>query len=261
MSLLQSAVLGLVEGLTEFLPISSTFHLIFASQLLGLPQTDFLKLFEVAIQSGAIIAVLALYGREVWRDRRLVKNVCLSFIPTAVVGFVLYKVIKTFFFESSGLMTAAFIIMGVVFLIIEGLISRGEIILERGARTLTVGQALLIGSAQALAVIPGVSRAGAVMIGMMLLGCKREESARYSFLLAVPTILAASVYDLWKMREVLSGTISAGSLLIVGWLAAFVSAYIVMKWFVRYLQSHTLLLFGWYRLALGGILVAVVWFI
>lgn len=258
MSLLQSAILGLVEGLTEFLPISSTFHLIFTSRLLGLAQTDFLKLFEVAVQSGAIISVLALYGRDLWRDRTLVKNVCLSFIPTAIVGFILYKIIKTFFFESSGLMTAAFITVGFVFLMIEGLVSRDEIILEKEIKGLTVSQALLIGLAQALAVVPGVSRAGAVMVFMILLGYKREESARYSFLLAVPTILAASVYDLWKMREVLAGTISAGSLLAVGWLAALISSYVVMKWFIRYLQSHTLLLFGWYRLALGGVLI-VVW--
>lgn len=259
MSFLQAIVFGVVEGLTEFLPISSTFHLIITSRFLGLPQTDFFKLFGVAIQSGAIISVLVLYGRDLWRDRALLKNVGLSFIPTAIVGFVLYKVIKTFFFESAGLMTAAFIIMGLVFLMVEGLITRGEIILEREAGSLTFCQALLIGLAQSLAVIPGISRAGAVMVFMMLLGYQRGEAARYSFLLAVPTILAASAYDLWKMRDVVAAS-SGYSLLLVGWLAALVSAYLVMRWFIRYLQSHTLLIFGWYRLVVGGVLI-VVWLI
>lgn len=258
MNLFQSAILGLVEGLTEFLPVSSTFHLIFTSRFLGLPQTDFLKLFEVAIQSGAIISVLVLYGRELWRDRTLIKNVCLSFVPTALVGFVLYKIIKTFFFESSGLMVVAFIAMGLVFLVMERLVARRHIVLEQEVSRLTVRQALLIGLVQALAVVPGVSRAGAVMVFMMVLGYRRGEAARYSFLLAVPTILAASVYDLWKMREVLVSTVSSGSLLLVGWLTALISAYLVMRWFIRYLQNHTLSLFGWYRLVLGGVLM-VIW--
>ena len=254
MSFLQAIVFGVVEGLTEFLPVSSTFHLILTSRFFGLPQTDFLKLFEVAIQSGAIISVLVLYGRDLWRDRTLLKNIGLSFIPTALVGFVLYKIIKTFFFESTELMTAAFIIMGLVFLMMEGLVAREEIILEKEISRLTVCQALLIGLAQALAVIPGVSRAGAVMVFMMLLGYKRGEAARYSFLLAVPTILAASVYDFWKMRDVVAAS-SGYSLLLVGWLAALVFAYLVMRWFLRYLQSHTLLVFGWYRLIAGIVLI------
>ena len=244
MDLFQAIVLGIVEGATEFLPISSTFHLIWTSKLLQIPVTDFLKLFEVAIQGGAILAVLVLYGRKISA------KVMISFVPTAIVGLVLYKVIKGIFFENMILQLTVFAGMGILFLIFEKIYKKQNKKIEN----ITYFQALMIGLIQALAVVPGVSRAGAVILGMMGMGVSREESAKYSFLLAVPTILAASVYDLWKMRSLLSGQIENVQLLIVGSIAAFVSALVIVKWFVGFLQKNTLKTFGWYRIIATSIL-------
>lgn len=248
----QAALLGVVEGLTEFLPVSSTFHLIWASTLLGLPQTDFLKLFEVAIQSGAILAVLALYFDTLRRDRALVARVAVSFVPTALVGFVLYRLIKDVFFESPLLQLAVFALVGIVFIVVEAL-WRGRA-LPREARSLSYREAVAVGLCQALAVVPGVSRAGAVILGMMALGVRRDEAARYSFLLAVPTILAASGYDLLQMRDTLSAGASNLAFLAVGFAASFASALLVMRWFIGFLQRHSLAVFGWYRLAAAAAL-------
>lgn len=244
MQIWQAVVLGLIEGVTEFLPISSTFHLIWVAKLLQIPATDFVKLFEVAIQGGAILAVLTLY----WN--KLSARVLVSFIPTAVVGLVLYKIIKGIFFENMTLQLVVFAGVGLLFFVFEKWYQKQT----KKITEISFMQAILIGLIQALAVVPGVSRAGAVMLGMMGLGISREESAKYSFLLAVPTILAASFYDLWKMRSLLSGQIENVQLLIVGSVAAFVSALVIVKWFVGFLQKHTLTIFGWYRFVVAFIL-------
>jgi len=257
MTIFHSIILGLVEGLTEFLPISSTFHLLFASKLLNILQTDFIKVFEVFIQAGAILAVLILYFKEVIKNRALMTRIIISFIPTGIIGFALYKVIKNIFFESHFLMLAVFLIMGVIFLVIEKLISNKKIKLEKSIKNINYLQAVLIGIIQSLAVVPGVSRAGSVMVGMMALGFKRDESARYSFILAVPTILAASVYDLFKMREVVFSQSSNLGILMVGFVVAFISALFAVKWFIGYLRKNSLFIFGIYRIALAIILLLI----
>jgi undecaprenyl-diphosphatase len=244
MQIWQAVVLGLVEGATEFLPISSTFHLIWTAKLLQIPANDFVKLFEVAIQGGAILAVLFLYGRKIST------KVMVSFVPTAVVGLVLYKIIKDVFFENMFLQLGMFAGVGLLFLLFEKMPIRQN----KKVVDLTYVQALVIGLIQALAVIPGVSRAGAVMLGMTGMGISREESAKYSFLLAVPTILAASAYDLWKMRSLLSGQIQNIELLVTGSVVAFFSALIVIKWLIHFLQKNTLEGFGWYRLMLATLM-------
>lgn len=254
MNVIHAVILGIVEGITEFLPVSSTFHLIFTSQVMGLAQTDFVKLFEVFIQSGAIFSAILLYFHDVVKDKDLIKHVIFSFIPTAVIGLILYKVIKELFFNSPLLMISVFIGMGVLFLIVEYFISKGKIKLEKNVKAVTVKDALLIGVLQSIAVIPGVSRAGIVMVGMMKMGYRRDEAARYSFLLAVPTIMAASVLDLYKMTDILFSQASVLYLLVVGLVVSFVVSYIVMKWFITYLQYNSLKLFGWYRIILGIIL-------
>jgi len=256
MNIFQAVLLGIVEGLTEFLPISSTFHLIFASKLFGVTQNDFLQLFEVFIQGGAIIAVLFLYGRELLKNRDLMKKIAVSFVPTAVIGLALYKVIKTIFFHSNNLMIGVFVAMGVVFLAMEWLIKRDKLKLDKTVKNLTYTEAFLIGVIQSLAVIPGVSRAGAVMVGFMFMKFRRDEAAKYSFMLAVPTILAASGYDLFKMRSVLSGNANNFVLLAVGTVAAFVSAYFVIRWFIDFLKKRTLTIFAFYRFIIAIILVA-----
>lgn len=255
MSIFQSIILGIVEGITEFLPISSTFHLIWTSTFLDLPQSDFIKLFEVIIQGGAILAVVFLYWQEVLNNFSLFKKLIVSFIPTAAVGFALYKIIKGVFFESSITMTVIFIIVGVIFLIIEYLIARKKLTVSRELDTMSYREAIFIGLYQSFAVMPGVSRAGSVMVGMMLMGFRREMAAKYSFMLAIPTILAASGLDALQMRDVLVANSNHLNLIIVGLIAAFISAVFVVRWLIRYLQGNTLVMFGWYRIIAGIILL------
>ncbi len=251
MELWQSIILGIVEGLTEFLPISSTFHLIFVSKALGTSGGDFVKLFNVFIQSGAILAVLVLYWRDLRQDKALVKKTIAAFIPTALLGVLFYVLIKQVFFESDGGMIAVFIAVGALFFLFEGLVKRGWIHPEKLISELTYRNAIVIGLAQCLAFLPGVSRAGAVILTMMVLGFRRADAAAFSFLLAIPTLLAASAYDLYKTREAILHSTNNALLLFAGAIFAFAVAYVVMRWFIRYLQRHTLHLFGYYRLALG----------
>ncbi len=251
MNFINAAILGIVEGITEFLPISSTAHLIIASKLLHIPQTDFQKFFEVFIQSGAILAVVFLYVQYVLKHKQIIKSVIVSFIPTAIIGLLLYKIIKTIFFNSMLLLIGAMILFGVVFLIIEYLVKSKKLLLKKSLDKITWQEAILIGLNQAMAVVPGVSRAGIVMISMMGLGYKRDESAMYSFLLAVPTIVAASGYDLFKMRGMLIHSTQYLPVLMIGFVASFITAYIAIKWLVGYLQKSSLVPFGIYRIILG----------
>lgn len=251
MNYFHALILGLVEGLTEFLPISSTFHLIMTSKILGLDSTDFLKMFEVFIQSGAIFALVFIYLKTLLSDKKLLINVLYSFIPTATVGFVLHKIIKEVFFESNLLMLSMFVAVGLVFIFIE----KSNLKLSKNIEALTLKQSILIGLAQALSVIPGVSRAGSVIVTMMLMGYKRDEAAKYTFLLSLPTIFAASALDLYQGRELLGTLQGSYSLLFIGFFTSLFVAYFVVKWLIKYLSSHTLEIFGYYRLALATILI------
>jgi len=254
MEIWQSLILGLVEGLTEFLPISSTFHLIFAGKLLNVEPSNFLKVYEVFIQAGAILAVLFLYGKELWQDRELDKKIILSFIPTAIIGFLMHSVIKNFFFETEWLMITAFVLVGLIFIVYE----KRQVKQNKNQKSiadLTTKQALLIGVGQAFATLPGVSRAGAVILTMMIMGQKRSEAAKYSFLLALPTICAAAGYDALKMIGQDPISAQEWSLMGIGFVTAFVTAIFVLKWFIAYLQKHTLVGFGLYRLIVAGALL------
>jgi undecaprenyl-diphosphatase len=255
MNIWQSVVLGIVEGLTEFLPISSTFHLIVTSRLLGLGSSEFVKLFEVFIQSGAIFALVFIYTKTLLTDKQLLSRVIYAFIPTAVVGAVLYKIIKSIFFESNWLMLSVFVGFGLVFLLLEKYLQRQQIVLDKTCSSITPKHALLIGLAQACSVVPGVSRAGSVIISMMLMGYKRDEAAKFTFLLSLPTIFAASFLDLYQNRMLVGSMGSSTTLLVVGFTVSLIVAYAVVKWFTTYLANHTLAIFGWYRLALAALLV------
>jgi len=244
MNVWQALILGVVEGGTEYLPISSTFHLIWTGKILAIPQTEYLKTFEIFIQSGAIAAVFFLYLKTLISDRKLMTRVLISFIPTAVVGLVLYKIIKGYFFENNLLQLVVFLAVGILFILYERLADHKANIRE--LPSLTAKQAALIGLAQALAVIPGVSRAGAVIMGMMLMRFRRDEAAKYSFLLAVPTIFAAAGLDLIKSRTIIFDN-GGGWLLTLGFISAFISALVFIKWLIRYLERHSLEIFGWYR--------------
>lgn len=254
MNLWEIILLGIIEGLTEFLPISSTFHLIAAGRLLGIEGGELAKLFDVVIQSGAILAVLLLYWKRLRADADLVKKTLVAFLPTAALAVPAYRTIKDVFFESHAWMMAIFIFVGVLFIGFEALVKKGMIRPNRGLSGLTYRNAALIGLAQCLAFFPGVSRAGAVILVMMVLGYRRDDSAAFSFLLAVPTILAAGAYDLYKTRDLLLSSGSSAFMFLMGFGTAFAVAYLAVKWFIRYLQRHTLHLFGFYRLVAGAAL-------
>lgn len=251
MDILQAILLGIVEGVTEFLPISSTFHLIWTSRLLGIEQDGFQKLFEVAIQAGAILAVAASFAKTATKDPSLIKKIAVAFVPTAVIGFLLYNVIKDVFLENASLQLGMFIAVGIAFVLFERFSKRPY---TRSMNSITYKEAALVGTAQALAVIPGVSRAGAVILALMALSFTRKDAAAFSFLLAVPTILAASVLDISKSQSDISGGQDI-ILLLIGSITAFITALFVVKWLLKYLEQHTMSSFGWYRIALGLLLL------
>lgn len=245
MTLLHAAVLGIIEGLTEFLPISSTAHMIMVSRLMGLRQTEFLKFFEVVIQVGAILAVVFLYFKKFF-SIKLIKQLSCSFVPTALVGFLLYKIIKTVFFEANVLISFSLIIIGSAFIIVE----RMKLKKHKSIAQMSLQTAVFIGLAQSLAVVPGVSRAGIIILVMMLLGFKRDESAQYSFMLALPTLAAAALLDIIKMRS-MRLSFTEMEMVVVGASVAFIVAYMSMKWFVGFLQKKKLTIFGIYRIIVG----------
>ncbi|HEX7542885.1 MAG TPA: undecaprenyl-diphosphate phosphatase [Patescibacteria group bacterium] len=251
MNLINAFVLGLVEGITEFLPISSTAHLIITSQLLHIAQTEFQKFFEVFIQSGAILAVVLIYWKMILDNRKLMINIILSFIPTAIIGLLLRKVIKNVFFQSFTLIAGSLFFIGLLFIIFEFLLKKKFIRINKKISQMTIIQALMIGLGQSLAVVPGVSRAGIVILTMMVLGFNREESALYSFVLAVPTLLAASALDFIKTNPQLIFSGSNPLFLFIGLITSFFSALLAIKWFIRFLQKNSLSYFGVYRIILA----------
>lgn len=247
MSILQSIILGIVEGVTEFLPISSTGHLVLASSLLGIVQSDFTKTFEIAIQLGAILAVVALYWRSLL-DIGLLKKLAVAFIPTGIIGLSLYHILKAYLLGSDLVVLASLFIGGVVFILFE----RWHGALEDAApehMPISYRQAIAIGFFQAIAIIPGVSRSGATIIGGLALGISRPAIVEFSFLLAIPTMLAATGLDLLKAGT--GFTPHEWLLLAVGFLAAFLVAMPVIRWLLSYVRNHSFTSFGIYRILLS----------
>ena len=251
MDILHSVILGLVEGATEFLPISSTGHMIVVSQWLGMEQTEGNKAFEVIIQLAAILAVVANYKeRFTFKHTRLWCQVFVAFLPVAVVGFLLRHQIKELF--SVSVVATMFIVGGVIFLITEKVIKGKKARVEQ-LENLSFKQALWIGLAQVFALIPGTSRAGSTIVGALFAGLSRKASAEFSFLLALPVMMAASGYDLLSNYKAFSGEQLLP--LLVGFVVAFVSAFVAMKLFMAFLDKFTFVAFGWYRIVFGGLLL------
>jgi undecaprenyl-diphosphatase len=249
--ILHSVILGLVEGVTEFLPISSTGHMIVVSQWLGMEQTEGNKAFEVIIQLAAILAVVANYKeRFTFKHTRLWCQVFVAFLPVAVVGFLLRHQIKELF--SVSVVAIMFIVGGVIFLITEKVIKGKKASVEQ-LENLSFKQALWIGFAQIFALIPGTSRAGSTIVGALLVGLSRKASAEFSFLLALPVMMAASGYDLLSNYKAFSGEQLLP--LVVGFVVAFVSAFVAMKLFMAFLDKFTFVAFGWYRIVFGALLL------
>ena len=269
--LVKAAILGIVEGLTEFLPISSTGHLIVASSLLGFRGAT-VETFEIAIQTGAMMAVVWEYRVRLAttvvglatdaQARRFALNVVIAFMPAVVFGLLLGKVIKEHLFHAVPV-AAAFVIGGGVILWAEARHKRyfgqRDLLGRRHARVETVDDmtpldALLVGLVQCLALIPGTSRSGATIIGGMILGLSRRAATEFSFYLAIPTLIGAGVYSVWKQRDTFVP--SDAPIFMVGLIFAFVSAWLCIRWLIRYISDHDFVPFGWYRIAFGTLILA-----
>jgi undecaprenyl-diphosphatase len=248
MSFIHVLILSIVEGLTEFLPISSTGHLILASKLLGIMESDFTKTFEIVIQLGAIMAIVVLYFKKFISSLNMIKKLVVAFIPTAVVGFTLYPLIKNVLLGSSAITLNALFWGGVALVGIEWFLKHKKSEAKNESEV-TYKQALIIGTFQSLSVVPGVSRAAATIVGGLLTGLDRATATEFSFLLAVPTMLAASTLDVYKSRELLlSGNLP---MLVIGTLLSFVFAMLAVKFLVQYVKKHDFTIFGVYRIALS----------
>jgi undecaprenyl-diphosphatase len=261
--LLKAAILGIVEGLTEFLPISSTGHLILVGSLLGWTDEK-AKLFDVAIQTGAILAIIWYYRRKLLSvltgltsspvARRLALNLLIAFLPAAVLGVVFGKMIKRVLFKPVPV-ALAFVVGAVVIIVVE----RWYRAQDREPRVqsvddLTTRDAVKLGLAQAFALIPGTSRSGATIIGGMLFGLSRPTATEFSFFLAIPTLIGAGAYDTFKYRALLSA--ADIPLFGVGFIMAFFSALLCVQWLIRFVATHDFIPFAWYRIAFGTLVLA-----
>jgi len=252
--LIAALILGVVEGLTEFLPISSTGHLILAGAALGF-NDERGKVFEIVIQTGAMLAVVWEYRARFFRvDVALYRNLVVAFIPAAVIGLALSSFIKSYLFKPVPV-ALAFIVGGVVILAVERMSLKARV---QDTRSMTWLDALKVGIAQCFALIPGTSRSGATIIGGMLFGLSRKAATEFSFFLAVPTLVAAGLYDLWKNRSLLSA--SDAGVFAVGSIAAFISAFVVIRWLIRYVANHDFRPFAWYRIVFGLLVLATRYF-
>lgn len=248
MGYFEAIILSFVEGITEFLPISSTGHLILTSDLLKIRQTDFVKSFEIFIQLGAILAVVALYGKNFLQSKKIWQRIIAAFIPTAFVGLVFYQIVKDFFLGNTIVTLWALFIGGIVLIFLEKGKGETENKIE-SIESISIKKSFLIGLFQSVSLVPGVSRAAATIIGGMLLGFKRKAAVEFSFLLAVPTMLAATGLDLIKSEFVFS----AKEYLIfgIGFLGAFLTAWLTIKYFIKFIQRHNFVAFGVYRIIIS----------
>jgi undecaprenyl-diphosphatase len=254
-NLIDALVLGIVEGLTEFLPISSTGHLILAGDLLGANDERW-NVFNMVIQTGAMLAVVWEYRARFFKiDLQLYRNLIVAFIPAAVLGLLFSKYIKSYLFHAVPV-ALAFIIGGIVILLVESKENRNVRVETTAAMTWL--DALKVGIAQCFALIPGTSRSGATIIGGMLFGLSRKAATEFSFFLAVPTLVAAGLYDLWKHRDTLSA--ADAPIFGVGMIVSFVCAFVVIRWLIRYVATHDFKPFAWYRIAFGVAVLATAYF-
>lgn len=256
MSLIQALILALVEGLTEFLPVSSTGHMIIASSVLGIAADPFTKMFTVAVQFGAILSVVVLYWKRFFQTFDFYFKLLVAFLPALVLGLLLSDFIDQLL-ERVEVVAAMLIFGGVIFLFIDKLFQESE---EKGDNEVTYKTAFRVGLFQTLAMIPGVSRSAATIIGGLTQKLNKKTAAEFSFFLAVPTMLAATSYKLLKFyldgytfgsREI--------SLLAIGNVAAFVIAILAIRTFIAYLTNHGFKIFGYYRIAIGAAILALYW--
>jgi undecaprenyl-diphosphatase len=259
----KAAIMGVVEGLTEFLPISSTGHLILAGALLGFDDEK-AKVFDIAIQTGAIFAVILVYWQKIYSTvkalpyqveaQRFVMNVVIGFFPAVLLGLLFGKIIKQHLFIPE-VVAVTFIVGGLVILWAER--RPPSTVRIRAVEDMRGRDALLVGLVQCLAMVPGTSRSGATIIGGMLLGLSRKAATDFSFFLAIPTLIGAGVYSLYKERAMLS--LDDLPMFAVGLVVSFVSAWICVRWLLKYIASHSFEVFAWYRIVFGLVVLGTAW--
>jgi len=262
--LVKAAIMGIVEGLTEFLPISSTGHLILAGSLLGGFGDNRGKVFEIAIQTGAIFAVILVYWQKIKstvvalprqpKAQRLALNILIGFLPAVVLGLLFGKVIKAHLFIPT-VVASTFIIGGFIILWAEKR-PPGSVRVEH-VDDLTAWDALKVGLVQCFAMIPGTSRSGSTIIGGMLLGLSRQAATDFSFFLAIPTLIGAGVYSVYKERALLS--MADVPLFAVGLVFSFISAWLCVRWLLKFISTHNFIPFAWYRIAFGIVVLVTAW--
>jgi len=251
MTIFHSIVLGIVEGITEFLPISSTAHLVLVSHLLQISQTDFVKTFEISIQFGAILAVLYLYWQKIFKNLEVLKRIIVAFIPTGILGLIFYKIIKNVLISDVSLIIWT-LILGGIFLILFEHWHQEKPEATAELEKITYKQCLVLGIFQSFAMVPGVSRSAATIIGGLFLGLKRTAIVEFSFLLALPTMAAATGIDLIKT----SATFTSTDLLTlgIGFIISFFVALLAIKFLLDYVRKHDFTAFGIYRIFVGAVM-------
>lgn len=255
---IHAIILGIIEGLTEFLPISSTGHLVITAHFLAIPVTDFLKSFEIIIQGGAIAAVVVLYFKKILASRDLWKKVLAGFIPTAIIGYAMYKIVKLFLIGNVVVVAWSLLLGGIFLVCFERWYGKKK----RHGKSIddiTYREAMIIGCVQALAVIPGISRSAATIIGGLTQNISRDAIVEFSFLLAVPVIGAAAFLDIIKTPIHFTG--NEWGLLGVGLVTSFVVAVLAIKFFISFVKSHTFEWFGYYRIILGFAVLLGIYFL
>ena len=261
--LLLVIILGIVEGVTEYLPVSSTGHLILATELMGY-DADRWALFNIAIQPGAILAILIVYWQLITRtlgtlgsspiSRRLVANILIGFLPAAAIGFAIHKQITKYLFNGP-VVAGAFIVGGLIILLVESRKDRAPRVTD--INQLTAVDALKVGVCQCFGMIPGTSRSGATIIGGLLVGLSRPVATEFSFFLAIPTLIGASVLEVFKVRhELAAGASEYLPMFAIGFVVSFLAAWVCVRWLLRYVATHTFIPFAWYRIAFGIVVLA-----
>jgi undecaprenyl-diphosphatase len=245
LGLVHALILGIVEGITEFLPVSSTAHLILAAAALRLPESEFLKSFQIIIQLGAILAVVVLYWSKFWRPDVFAKLV-VAFVPTGIIGLALYKIVKAYLLGNVDVVLAALLVGGIALIAFERFNQSVDVDAEFSE--ITYRKAFLIGLFQAIAIIPGVSRSAATIVGGSLIGISKRTIVEFSFLLAVPTMLAATGLELVKNHGAIAGHVAP---LAVGFVVSFITAIAAIKSFLEFIKKRDFTAFGWYRIILA----------
>lgn len=261
-STIVAAILGLLEGLTEFIPVSSTGHILLAGHFLGFDSPG--RAFEVLIQLGAILAILGVYAGRLWqifstaphdaRNRRFILAILLAFLPAVVIGVLAHGFIKDVLFETPMLIAVMLIAGGVILLFVDRMAQNPR---YHEAEDFPLPVAFAVGVIQCLAMIPGVSRSGSTIVGALLMGASKRAAAEFSFFLSMPTMAGAFAYDLYKNQDMLTG--AALGNVIIGFVCAFLAAVVVVRWLLGYVSHHGYALFAWWRIIVGSVALLALW--